>query len=173
MVNRRTIPAWGTDPVSICLESPIGFLSIVGDRWGVARIDFDGTGAADPREVPLPLAEARRQLAEYLSGQRREFSLTMVLSGTPFQLAVWEALARIPYGETRSYGAIAVAVGKRGGARAVGGAVHANPLSIVLPCHRVVGQDGTLTGFGGGLWRKEWLLAHEQAFKRPRSRSGG
>lgn len=173
MVNRRIVSAHGVAPVSVCLESPIGFLSIGGDRWGVARIDFNGSGEADPGEVPPPLAEARRQLAEYLAGRRQEFSLTMVLSGTPFQLAVWEALARIPFGETRSYGEIAAAVGRPQGARAVGGAVHANPLSIVLPCHRVVGHNGALTGFGGGLWRKEWLLAHEQTFKRPRSRSGG
>jgi len=159
--------------MAICLESPIGYLTIVGDRWGVARIDFGGAGETDLREVPPLLAEARQQLVEYLAGQRQSFTLTMVLSGTPFQLAVWEALARIPFGETRSYGEIAAAVGKPHGARAVGGAVHANPLSIVLPCHRVVGRNGALTGFGGGIWRKEWLLAHEQAFKRPRSRSGG
>ncbi len=163
-MNMKSSPSLLAIRTTVFLESPIGPLAISGDGFGVHRIDFDLPVRPDPAEVPSPLRQARQQLAEYLEKKRREFSLTLVLAGTPFQHAVWAALARIPCGETRTYGEIAQAIGNPQAARAVGGAVHANPLSIVIPCHRVIGKDGSMTGFGGGIWRKEWLLGHEQVF---------
>jgi methylated-DNA-[protein]-cysteine S-methyltransferase len=115
---------------------------------------------ADPTAPPLP--EVRRQLLEYLAGDRRTFDLPLAPRGTPFQLSVWEELARIPYGVTMSYGEVAAALGKSLlASRAVGLANGRNPISIILPCHRVIGADGSLTGYGWGLDRKEWLLRHE------------
>jgi methylated-DNA-[protein]-cysteine S-methyltransferase len=108
-----------------------------------------------------PLAPLRLQLEEYFAGERQEFELDLAPSGTPFQLSVWRALRAIPYGETASYGEIAAAVGQPGAARAVGGANNRNPIAIVVPCHRVIGASGSLTGYGGGLPRKERLLALE------------
>ncbi|HXA54087.1 MAG TPA: methylated-DNA--[protein]-cysteine S-methyltransferase [Solirubrobacteraceae bacterium] len=107
------------------------------------------------------LAPLRRQLQQYFAAERREFELELAPSGTPFQLAVWRALRAIPYGDTASYGEIAAAVGQPNAARAVGGANNRNPIAIVIPCHRVIGADGTLTGYGGGMDRKRHLLALE------------
>lgn len=115
-------------------------------------------------ETPL-LSAARRQLEEYLSGQRHTFDLPLAPRGTPFQLAVWQALTSIPYGETCSYAHIACLIGRPRACRAVGGANHRNPISIFLPCHRVVGADGSLTGYGGGLDIKKRLLTLEQTQK--------
>ena len=111
-------------------------------------------------ETPL-LLKARRQLEEYFAGTRRCFDLPLAPSGTPFQMAVWEALKAIPYGETSSYGEIAVRIGTPKSCRAVGGAIHWNPIAIVIPCHRVIGADGGMTGFGAGLEMKRMLLELE------------
>lgn len=108
-----------------------------------------------------PLAPLREQLDEYFAGERSEFELELAPRGSAFQLAVWRALRAIPYGQTASYGEIAAAVGQPGAARAVGGANNRNPIAIVVPCHRVIGANGTLTGYGGGLPRKQRLLALE------------
>jgi methylated-DNA-[protein]-cysteine S-methyltransferase len=113
-----------------------------------------------------PFAEARRQLCEYFSGERSEFTLALAPQGTDFQQAVWAALQEIPYGETVSYGEIAAQLGRPGASRAVGAANGANPISIVIPCHRVVAADGGLGGYGWGLDRKSWLLDHEGAVGR-------
>lgn len=107
------------------------------------------------------LERAVRELEEYLGGTRESFSLPLAPEGTAFQRAVWEALTAIPFGETRSYGEIAVAIGRPSAVRAVGGANALNPLSVVVPCHRVIGRHGDLTGYAGGVERKRWLLAHE------------
>lgn len=107
------------------------------------------------------LAEARRQLDEYFAGERLAFDLPLAPSGTPFQLRVWAALREIPYGATTSYGEIARHLGDPRATRAVGAANGRNPISIIVPCHRVIGASGSLTGFGGGLDRKRWLLEHE------------
>ena len=113
--------------------------------------------------TPSPLSdEAARQLEEYFRGQRQEFDLPISSVGTPFQMAVWEALKEIPYGETRSYGQIAAAVGNPGASRAVGMACNRNPIWIVIPCHRVVGSTGKLTGYEGGLNMKRALLELEK-----------
>ncbi len=151
------------------LETPLGPLKVRADSCGITGVDFVGRGEpnpgrpADPREaMPKVLRTALVELDEYFRGMRRSFSLPLVLEGTPFQRKVWAALLRIPYGRTLSYREVAAAVGNARATRAVGGANHRNPISILVPCHRVVGSDGRLTGYGGGLWRKEWLLAHEK-----------
>ena len=148
-------------------DSPIGLLLLAGDENGIRLISFP-TGSrarsAEPgwQEDAAPFVEAVRQLGAYFAGELQEFDLSLAPQGTPFQLAVWQALRRIPYGETVSYGAIAEAVGRPSASRAVGAANGANPLPIVVPCHRVIGSTGKLTGFGGGLDTKAALLALER-----------
>jgi methylated-DNA-[protein]-cysteine S-methyltransferase len=109
-----------------------------------------------------PLAEAARQLAEYFGGSRTEFDLPLSMDGTAFQRRVWTALRDIPYGETISYGQLADRIGQPSASRAVGLANGRNPIGIIVPCHRVIGANGSLTGYGGGIERKSYLLAHEQ-----------
>jgi methylated-DNA-[protein]-cysteine S-methyltransferase len=148
------------------IDSPVGPLLLAGDTEGLRTIRFaEGGSAAEPepdwRRDDAMLAGARAQLAAWFAGTRRDFELPIAPQGTPFQLRVWALLAEIPWGHTTTYGALATKLGKPGSARAVGAANGANPLPIVLPCHRVFGADGSLTGFGGGLAAKRWLLAHE------------
>jgi methylated-DNA-[protein]-cysteine S-methyltransferase len=111
------------------------------------------------------LFEVQRQLMEYFTGTRKEFDLPLVYKGTPFQEAVWSSLLKIPYGETISYKDLARSLGREKGFRAIGAANRANPIAIIIPCHRVIGAQGSLVGYGGGLWRKRWLLAHEKKYK--------
>jgi len=149
------------------LPTPIGRLRLVADGQGLREVWFDG---GRHQKAPAPqwkhdagrLAFARVQLEEYFAGTRQAFALPLHPIGTPFQLAVWQELARIPYGTTTSYGAVAQRIGQPQAVRAVGAANGRNPLPIVLPCHRVIGADGSLTGFGGGLPTKRFLLAMEQ-----------
>lgn len=115
--------------------------------------------------MPPILSECVRQLDEYFKGKRKEFTLDLLPRGTGFQRRAWEQLRQIPYGETISYSRQAERMGDKKACRAVGGANGKNPISIVIPCHRVIGKNGSLTGFGSGVWRKEWLLAHEKKFK--------
>jgi methylated-DNA-[protein]-cysteine S-methyltransferase len=157
------------------IESPIGPLTIVASDVGVRAIlwEVDGDGervrlAGDDMEVvdalddPV-LAAAARQLGEYFAGERQEFDLPLDPQGTRFQHAAWEALCAIPYGSTVSYGEQARRLGDPRKARAVGAANGRNPISVVVPCHRVVGADGSLTGFAAGVDVKAWLLDHERA----------
>jgi methylated-DNA-[protein]-cysteine S-methyltransferase len=149
------------------IDSPVGELLASADAEG--RIT--GLHFLDGHRIPTrdsnwvrdeeTLAPLRRQLEEYFAGERREFELDLAPNGSPFQRSVWRELCAIPYGETASYGEIAAAVGQPGAARAVGGANNRNPIAIVIPCHRVIGANGTLTGYGGGLPRKQQLLALE------------
>jgi methylated-DNA-[protein]-cysteine S-methyltransferase len=141
-------------------DSPIGQLMLVGDERALRGLYMTPHPAprADWRTAAEPFAAARDQLAEYFAGERHEFTVPLELEGTPFQQRVWEALRTIPYGETRSYGRIATQIGRPDRARAVGTANGSNPVSIVVPCHRVIGADGSLTGYGGGLERKRYLL---------------
>ena len=150
--------------------SPVGTLTLVGSDAGLAGILWPKERAGrvrlpldreDPRHPVL--VDAERQLKEYFAGRRRTFSLTLDFAGTAFQKEVWNALLTIPFGETRSYGEIARQIGRPSAARAVGAANGRNPVSIVAPCHRVVGATGTLTGFAGGLEVKARLLALEGA----------
>jgi methylated-DNA-[protein]-cysteine S-methyltransferase len=152
-----------------CLDTPLGPLEVRADARGITGVDFVKEGepragqAAGLTAATLKVLEkALGQLEEYFRGERRSFSLPLVLEGRPFEKTVWAALLRIPYGATMSYQEIARVVGQPRATRAVGGANHRNPVSIIVPCHRVLGSDGSLTGYGGGLWRKEWLLAHER-----------
>lgn len=150
------------------LESPIGPLLVAGDGEALHRVSFpsrNGTCAApapDWRDDAGPVAEAMRQIAEYLEGVRLDFSLPLKFNGNPLQTSVWNAMRQIPYAQTISYGQIAAGLGDPSVSRAVGAACGANPLPIVIPCHRVIGADGSLTGFGGGLPIKRFLLALEQ-----------
>jgi methylated-DNA-[protein]-cysteine S-methyltransferase len=149
-------------------DSPVGPLLLVGTEQALTHVHFQaGPHPLRParewcREA-APFARAQGQLLEYFCGARRVFELPLAPGGTPFQLRVWRALCAIPYSETLSYGELARRLGLEGGARAVGLANGANPLPIVVPCHRVIGADGTLTGFGGGLRIKRALLALEGA----------
>lgn len=146
-----------------CLvASPIGLLRLVSDGAALTAIDFHARGRAAPgRPDDLLLREAAAQLAAYFARRLRIFDLPLAPQGTPFRRAVWEALLGVPWGTTASYGDIARRIGRPRAARAVGAANGANPLPIVIPCHRIVGADGSLTGFGGGLPIKERLLALE------------
>ncbi|MFL5274411.1 MAG: methylated-DNA--[protein]-cysteine S-methyltransferase [Anaeromyxobacteraceae bacterium] len=153
------------------MESPIGTLRLVAEGDGLAGLYMEEhahapivvSGAGTGGEGDAVLEEARRQLEAWFAGARTAFDLPLRPRGTAFQLAVWRALEAIPYAETRSYRDIAVAIGQPSAVRAVGAANGRNPLSIVVPCHRVIGAGGALTGYGGGLDRKRWLLAHERA----------
>jgi methylated-DNA-[protein]-cysteine S-methyltransferase len=147
-------------------NSPVGVLILEADDHGrLCRLEFGKpTGASDAPNDPPPegvIGETVRQLDEYFAGTRREFELDLAPRGTAFQLAVWDALLTIPYGATASYGDIARSVGRPNAVRAVGQANGRNPLAIVVPCHRVIGSDHSLTGYGGGIERKRYLLGLE------------
>jgi len=149
------------------MDSPIGRLLLAGDRDSLKRVGFssgDKARGADPEweRFDEPFRLVRRQLTEYFEGTRKVFDLPLAPDATPFQARVLEVLAEIPYGETRSYRDVAVAVGNPKAVRAVGGANGSNPIPIVIPCHRVIGSNGTLTGFGGGLDTKRFLLDLER-----------
>ena len=154
------------------IDSPIGMLRLVAEEGvlvGVFMQEHAHAPAPAPAGEPVVaeqgepvLEEAARQLAAWFAGERTTFDLPMRPRGTPFQLAVWRALREIPYGETRSYRDIAAGLGQPKAVRAVGAANGRNPLSIVVPCHRVIGASGALTGYAGGMERKRWLLGHER-----------
>ncbi len=148
-------------------STPIGTLTIAGDTIGLRHLLFpqnkyDVGGRADWQRDAGPLREARMQLEDYFDGARRVFDLTLAPIGTPFQRKVWHALATIPPGSTWSYAQLARHIDEATAVRAVGAANGRNPLPILLPCHRVIGSNGKLTGFGGGLPLKQWLLEHER-----------
>jgi methylated-DNA-[protein]-cysteine S-methyltransferase len=152
------------------VDSPVGRLKLVASNDGLAAILWEND---DPRRVPLnivarddhhpQLVAGERQLGEYFAGRRKTFDLELDVGGTAFQRSVWQALLTIPFGETRSYGEIARQIGKPIAVRAVGAANGKNPISIVMPCHRVIGSTGKLTGFAGGLDTKAFLLDFERA----------
>ncbi len=146
-------------------ESPVGVLTLVGTDSHLVALQFPGRYATPPQGDPGALAPAITQLDEYFAGDRRTFELDLRLKGTEFQQRVWAALREIPFGETTSYGAIARRLSEETGEsfdpRGVGGAVGSTPVPIIVPCHRVVGADGSLTGYGGGLPRKRALLDFE------------
>ena len=162
----------------IVVESPIGSLSIVATEDALVALDLPGQRRAWPLEAgdgtghPV-LERTRRQLAAYFAGERLAFDLPLAPQGTPFQQAVWQALLRIPPGETRSYGEIAARLGLPSGGRAVGAANARNPVAIVVPCHRVIGADGSLTGYAGGVEAKRWLLEHERGLAVRAAESAG
>jgi methylated-DNA-[protein]-cysteine S-methyltransferase len=148
-------------------QSPIGPLLLMSDGVHLTGLYMQTSRHSQPLSGWVedseaePLAATVLQLGEYFAGARRSFDLPLRLAGTPFQQRVWQELTEIPFGETWSYGQLARRIGNPNASRAVGLANGRNPISILVPCHRVIGANGTLTGYGGGLERKEWLLAHE------------
>jgi methylated-DNA-[protein]-cysteine S-methyltransferase len=175
-------PSWDVADV----PSPIGIFRIGYRDDHVMYVDLRERGvealpvsrADRPARPPFPEGSPPRQLQEYFQGRRRGFDVSLdFLTGSAFDRKVWQALSRIPYGSYRTYGEVARSVGTPQAARAVGGAAHRNPIPIVVPCHRLVGGDRSLTGFGLGLWRKRWLLEHEGAYPlapvRPEQRPRG
>lgn len=152
------------------VASPLGEIKLTASAEALVGLSFAGQGTPDlagavvgtDAQHPV-LLQAARELDEYFRGERRVFSTPLAIHGTPFQRAVWEALTTIPFGERRTYAQIAAAIGQPRACRAVGAANARNPLAIFVPCHRVVGSDGSLTGYAGGVELKQWLLAHEQA----------
>ena len=148
---------------SSTMSSPVGPLTLVGQGDDLVGLYFDkdplaAKMRADSRRDDRRLRPAIEQLEEYFAGTRTRFDLSLVPPGTAFQKKVWAALVRIPFGGTATYGEIARAVGRPAASRAVGGANHRNPIAIIIPCHRVIGSDGSMTGYGGGLPRKRLLL---------------
>jgi methylated-DNA-[protein]-cysteine S-methyltransferase len=167
-VPGATISAVGQTLYTI-VASPIDDLLLTGDGQSVTRLWMrpldGGEWSIDRgwRRDDRAFADAKTQLDAYFGGGLREFDLPLAPAGTPFQRAVWDLLLRIPFGRTATYGELARELGKPDASRAVGLANGRNPISIVVPCHRVIGSSGALTGYGGGLPRKAWLLAHERA----------
>jgi len=148
------------------MESPVGPLLLAGEGGALRYVSFAGKKRAvrpqrDWAESVKPFADVIRQLRAYFRGELKNFDVPLDLQGTPFQLRVWEGLREIPYGETMSYGQLARQIGERDAVRAVGAANGSNPIPIIVPCHRVIGSNGSLTGYGGGLAIKEKLLALE------------
>ncbi len=148
----------------IIYDSPVGKLGLVEKDGALIAVCFEhelpGYAAAEVRETSL-LQEARRQLERYFTGELQEFDLPLAPEGTPFQQKVWQSLCKVPYGQTVSYGDVAKDVGSPRGARAVGMANHSNPICIIIPCHRIIGTNGRLVGYGGGLETKARLLKLE------------
>lgn len=152
---------------TIFYSSALGLLRITGNGKAVTELNFEEKNTIPATAViPAYLKPCVHQLDEYFAGTRQEFDITLAFErGTPFQQGVWQALCGIPHGRTASYGDIAKKVASPKAVRAVGQANNRNPICIIVPCHRVIGSNGAMVGYGGGLWRKEWLLAHEGVMK--------
>ncbi len=149
-----------------CFKSPLGFMLAVEEDGALIGLDFVEEEHQDARDDSPVLMMTQTQVREYFASLRERFEVPIKLSGTDFQQKVWARLLEIPYGQTRSYGQIAADIGQPGAARAVGQANNRNPISIIVPCHRVVGADGRLTGYGGGMPRKEALLMIERNLEK-------
>ena len=150
---------------SAIYESPIGPLTLASNGEAIIQLEFENgryPQPAHPRGADKVLDQARRELDAYFAGKLKMFSVPVAPEGTPFQRKAWAALQKIPYGATRSYGQQAAALGAPSASRAVGAANGRNPIAVIIPCHRVIGAGGSLTGFGGGLERKKFLLDLEQ-----------
>ena len=146
------------------METPVGWLKIEGHDAGITAIIYCEEDPGEEVPVYPCLEQARDQLQEYFAGTRKTFDLELAPEGTSFQTTVWNALLGIPFGRTASYADVAHAIQNESAVRAVGAANGKNPISIVVPCHRVIGASGKLTGYAGELWRKRWLLEHEAKF---------
>ena len=142
------------------IKTPLGITTIIGDENGISVISVSDDGMVS-EEIPVVLQEAVFQLSDYFEGKRTDFNFKLNPKGTEFQQKVWKALLEIPFGKTLSYMDLSKKLGDVKAIRAVASANGRNPLWIVVPCHRVIGTDGSLTGYAGGLWRKKWLLEHE------------
>jgi len=147
-------------------KSPIGILEIKGNNAGIQSVLFVEEISSNEEEVCETLKKCVVQLAEYFSGERKEFELDLAIKATKFQEKVWRELLKIPFGKTRSYLEQSKEIGDVKAIRAVGTANGKNPIAIIVPCHRIIGSDGSLTGYAGGIWRKKWLLEHESGCKQ-------
>lgn len=168
--NTQTI-----EPVSVLsFNSPLGKLFTIASINGVSHVSFSESSFQLPKfrrvtgDFKQILESLESQMTEYFEGRRMAFDILLSLNGTPFQDKVWRSLQDIPFGETRSYTEQTSILGNLKTIRAVASANGKNPIAIVVPCHRVVGNNGNLTGYLGGLWRKQWLLEHEQRFSKPK-----
>lgn len=148
------------------IASPLGYTKIVGDVNGIVQITVLNSEEKETNIIPLELEDCVMQLQEYFEGSRSKFDLILNPQGTTFQNKVWKQLQEIPYGKTISYLELSKQLGDAKAIRAVANANGKNPLWIVVPCHRVIGSDGSLTGYAGGLHRKQWLLEHESPYKQ-------
>ena len=144
------------------IETPIGVLKLTSDEKSLKSISFDAEIMENGPELPEVLHNTQKQLEEYFFGNRRQFDLPLDPDGTAFQHKIWKQLSEVPYGSTKSYIEIARAMGSESSSRAVGMANGRNPIPVIIPCHRIIGHDGRLTGYAGGVDRKRWLLLHEQ-----------
>lgn len=151
---------------SATIKTPLGIARIHGDNNGISRISISDTAWDISPDIPQELEKAVQQTRQYFSGDLRSFQLTLNPEGTDFQKKVWFHLQHIPFGKTISYLDLAKELGDVKSVRAAAAAIGKNPLWIVIPCHRVIGSDGSLTGYAGGLWRKKWLLLHENQAKQ-------
>ena len=143
-------------------ETPLGQICIEGDADGIRAVTLLDDAPTETSDVPAELQACVQQLQEYFAGQRTEFDLKLNPQGTDFQRKVWQSLFEVPFGKTRSYLAQSRSVSDEKAIRAVASANGKNPIGIIIPCHRIVGSDGSLTGYAGGLWRKKWLLDFER-----------
>jgi len=150
----------------IIINTPLGFIEIQGNENGISKIHVMNEDVEISTKIPNELKEAVLQLQEYFNGKRTEFLFKINPAGTDFQQKVWQELVNIPFGKTCSYLELSKKLGDVKAIRAVASANGKNPLWIVVPCHRVIGSDGSLTGYAGGLWRKKWLLEHENPVKQ-------
>ncbi|WP_431133219.1 methylated-DNA--[protein]-cysteine S-methyltransferase [Psychroserpens mesophilus] len=148
------------------IKSPLGFTKIVGDEVGISEVTILNSEEKETTIIPLELEDCVIQLQEYFEGTRTHFDLNLNPKGTDFQNRVWNQLQQIPYGKTISYLELSKQLGDIKAIRAVANANGKNPLWIIIPCHRVIGSDGSLTGYAGGLYRKQWLLEHESPYKQ-------
>lgn len=151
---------------SCIIKSPLGYTKIEGDENGISSITVLNSEEKETEIIPEPLEDCVRQLREYFDGSRKDFDLLLNPEGTSFQKNVWKALQHIPFGKTMTYLELSKQLGDVKAIRAVASANGKNPIWIVVPCHRVIGTDGSLTGYAGGLQRKQWLLEHESPFKQ-------
>ena len=151
---------------SYCIETPIGFAMLQGDENGIRSLTIQDAPTENPKVVPKILLPAIEQIRAYFSKELIAFTLKINPAGTKFQQTVWQSLSEIPYGKTLTYLQLSKQIGKPEAIRAVANANAKNPLWIIIPCHRVIGSNGTLTGYAGGLSRKKWLLEHEGALNQ-------
>ncbi|XLS29392.1 methylated-DNA--[protein]-cysteine S-methyltransferase [Flavobacteriaceae bacterium M23B6Z8] len=143
------------------IQTPLGIASVEGNEKGLSAVSVLDTKEKITEIIPLELEDAVYQLNEYFNGERKQFDLLLQPQGTDFQMRVWKVLQEIPFGSTVSYLELSRKLGDERAIRAVAAANGRNPLWIIIPCHRVIGSDGSLTGYAGGIWRKKWLLEHE------------
>ena len=148
------------------LDSPLGSLLLQGDADGIQKLSVMEEAQDSSTEIPAELQSAAQQIHEYFQGQRSSFDLKLNPQGTSFQKQVWTQLAEIPFGKTATYMDMAERLGDPKSIRAAASANGKNPIMIIIPCHRVIGSDGSLTGYAGGLWRKKWLLEHESPVRQ-------